>query len=322
MLVEVSLTLLREQGFQVTELILALSVGLVPGFLVFLRRRYDRWLIGTDGTVLAAIHLPASDVPARQNELAATQLPTSDVPASQNELAAWRRHAFYVKTGRAWAFALFVAALGMLSYLWLGPPYRTPFLDALSVAGMTVLLLVWGRGGFTLWQLLRFLREVEKCEFNPPFFRIPHPATDALLRYYSALALGVDTGYGLLAVALVCGPYPLRWPTIIILSILAAYPIVVTIWSVLQIHGLIRRAKQHHLDEANGLVKSAFDAARRPPITVPKLKALQRAMATQEVIQAVPDWPFSARAALALGVAAMTVLTQAGAFWLFLRGGK
>lgn len=296
---ELLVTILHENDYPICQAILALSLGLVPGFLVFLRRRYDRWLVGSNGMALDPIQ------------------PPDGFKSRKKWLAMWRRHIFHMETRTAWGFAILVAALGMASYVWLRPQYRSPLFDALTVAGMTVLLLIWGKGGFTLWQLLRFLREVEKCDFEPPFFRIPHPATDALLRYYAALALGVDTGYGLLAVALICGPDPLHPAAIFWLSILASYPIVVTIWSILQIHALLRRAKQQHLEAANALVKGALKATGRTPLTMTKLEAVSKAMKTQATIQAVSDWPFSARTALSLTVAVISVLTQAAAFWIF-----
>ena len=298
-------TFFRDNDFQIGQLIFALALGIVPMWLVFLRRTFDRVLVGDDDKALAPLLRPTFEDYG---------LPEQGIGIW---LGIWRRHAFFLATPRARGFVVLVEVAGIASYLYLGPPYKSPIIDALSLVGLAFLLGICGRAAFTMGQLLRLLAEIGDCDFRPPFFRLPHPATDALLGYYSSLALVTVVGYALLTEALIQGPYPHRWITLGWLSTLALYPIVVTVWSVIQIRALLRRAKQHHLDAANQLVTKALEVAQTRSSS-DDLEALNKAMTAQATVQALSEWPFSVRSGLAFAAALIALVTQAAAAWIVL----
>ena len=297
--------LFHDSDYQITQLIFALALGIVPAWLLFLQHKFDQALVGRDRKALRPIRPPI----AQRDDL------------SDEAIGIWlrmrRESIFFLKGSNAWCFVFLIEVAGIASYLYLGPPYRSPIINTLSVVGLAFLLAICAWAAFTMWQLLRLLWVIGGCDFKPPLLRLPHPATDTLFSYYSSLALAAVVGYALFAIALMQGPYPHGLITLGWLSALSLYPIVAAAGSVIQIHSLLRRAKQHQLDEVNKFV-TAVAGASRAGFPSTDLDALNKAMSAQETVQALPEWPLSARSVLTLAAALVALLTQMIALWLAL----
>ena len=301
---EAVVALLKDNDFRATQAVFALGLGLGPATLIYLAHTFESTL-GGDGTdSLASVLWP----PGGEGHAG---------EAFDTWRWRWQRYTFGLRTGKAKIMVLLITAAGVATLVYSGLPFHSPVLNVACLILFTALLLLCGRAAFTFLQLLRFLTDIGRRDVYAPFFRLPHPAISALLRYYSWLALMTVAGYVVLVVAVWTGPYGPSLLMLLWLSVLAAYPIAMVCWSVIQIHRLMQRAKQHHLDDASRLVAEALTGAQISG-SLKRVGALREAMTVQERLQQVSDWPFSAASGTAFAASVATVLGQIWAFWIAL----
>jgi hypothetical protein len=296
---ESALAALGDRDYPVTQAIFAIGLGVGPALLILLSHSFDSTLGGEGTDSLACVLWPAGD--DRDAEDARR--------AFGDWLAMWQRHIFGLQTKKAWATVVGVEILGMSTLLASGLPFRSALANGGCIVLFAALLWLAGQAAFTFAQLLRFLTDIGSREVYVPFSRIPHPALSALLRYYSGLALLTVVGYGVLAIAVWEGPYGLSVPMLAWVSVLAAFPIAMTTWSFMQTHALLRRAKQHHLDEANALVMTTLGRAKGTGLSA-DLEAVQKALAVQDSVQRLSEWPFAPSAAVAFAAALAAGIAQ------------
>jgi hypothetical protein len=297
---EATVAALGDHDFRATQAIFAMGLGIGPALLIFLSHTFDSTLVGEGTDSLGSVLWPSGD--ERDSSQADQEF--------GDWLAVWQRHIFGLQTRRARMIVLFVEMAGLGTLVWSGLPFRSPILNAGCLVLFGALLWLCGQAAFTFAQLLRLLTDIGCREVYVPFSRIPHPAVSALQRYFSWLALLTVLGYIVLAVAVGEGPYGLSGPMIAWLSILAVFPIAATAWSFIQIHALLRRAKQHHLDEANTLVVATLRSALKTG-HASDLEAVQKALAVQESIQRLSEWPFALSSTLAFAAALAAAAAQA-----------
>lgn len=301
---EVTVSAFGDRDFRITQAIFAIGLGIGPALLIFLSHTFDSTLAGEGTNSLASVLWRFED--------------EGDQGLGQKEfadwLAMWQRHIFGLQTRRARVSVLFVEVAGLGTLLWSGLPFESPLLNAGCLVLFAALLWLCGHAAFTFAQLLRLLSDIGCREVYVPFSRIPHPALSALQRYYSWLALLTVLGYVVLALAISEGPYGLSVAMISWLSVLAFFPIAGTTWSFVQIHALLRRAKQHHLDEANALVVASLRTAKKTG-RASDLEAVQKALAVQDDIRRLSEWPFALSSTLAFAAALSAVAAQATIAW-------
>jgi hypothetical protein len=298
---------LGDRDFRVTQAIFAMGLGLGPALLIYLAHDFVSTLGGVGTDSLSSVLWPSG----------ADGDATGHQEAFDRWLERWRRHIFGLKSRRAKSIVVLVEIAGLLTLFWSGLEYRTLFLNAACVVLFAMLLWLAGQAAFTFAQLLRLLSDIGSREVYVPFYRLPHPAISSLLRYYSWLALATVAGYVLLATAIWAGPYGLSPVMLIWLTVLAAYPVAMTTWSITNVHAMLRRAKQHHLDSVNQLVLKSLDVAERGG-SVSDLEALRKAIALQESTRHLSEWPFSWSAGVALVASLGAAGAQAAALWVAL----
>jgi hypothetical protein len=289
---EATVSAFGDRDFRVTQAVFAIGLGLGPALLIFLSHAFGSTL-GGDGTdSLASVLWPQVDGHDAEGAH----------KAFGDWLAMWQRHIFGLQTRTAWAAVFGVELAGLATLLGSGLPFQSPLLNVACFVLYAALLWLCGQAAFTFVQLLRLLTDMGSREVYVPFSRIPHPAVSALQRYYSGVAFLTVLGYVLLVGAVWEGPYGLSLAMIAWLSILAAFPIAATTWSFLQIHALLDRAKQHHLDDANELVVAAMRAAQTTG-TASDLEAVHKALEVQDRVQRLSEWPFALSSTLAFAAA-------------------
>jgi len=294
---EAALTALDDRDFRTTQAIFAIGIGVGPALLIFLSHWFDSTLRGDGTDSLASVLWHPCDGHAQTHK-----------EAFENWLSRWQRHTFGLKTRRARLIVCCVEAAGIATLAWSGLPFQSPIANAGCVVQYALLLWFSGQAAFTMVQLLRLLTALGSRQVHVPFSRLPHPAFSALSRYYSWLALLNVLGYGALAVALWQGPYGLSVPMLVWLTVLAVLPVTMTTWSFVQIHTLLRRAKQHHLDEANALVVTAMNTAGTGRAA--DLEAVQNALAIQTHVQGLSEWPFGLSSTVAFAASLVPAVTQ------------
>jgi hypothetical protein len=297
---EATIAALGDRDFQLTQAIFALGLGVGPALLIFLSHAFSSTLGGEGTDSLASVLWPSGD--AHDSDHARQ--------AFGDWLSKRQGHIFGLQTPRAKAIVVGIEAGGIATLIWSGPPFHSPLLNVGCVVLFSALLWFCGQAAFTFAQLLRLLTDIGSREVYVPFSRLPHPALSGLQRYYSGLALLTVLGYIALVAAVWDGPYGLSVQMIGWLTVLAFFPVAMTTWSFLQIHALLRRAKQHHLDQANGLVIATLGSAQGSGQAL-DLEAVQKALAVQESIQRLPEWPVTLSSTLAFAAALATGTAQA-----------
>jgi hypothetical protein len=287
-----------ENEYLASQAAFTVGASLITVALVLFSHAFDGWLDGP----------------------AAQYIPILLDSRSNTHEGAGRRPELFHRRFNGWRFRIFgigdknalilvvglVVVAGLTTVVLSGLPFRALWLNAVALLLFAGVLAIGGHAAFVVIQLLRMLTELGSVSISVPFGRIPHPTLDALLRYVAWAAVCTLVGYGVLLAAVVGGPYGLSVPMASWLTALLLFPLAMVGWSALQVHRLLRRLKDLHLDTANGLVQRALTGARsRPGAT--ELEAVERALALQKSVQHVPTWPFVPSAA----VAAIAVLTSA-----------
>lgn len=262
---EIIIRYFAEQYMLITRLIFAACVGIFPIIIIVLSHTFRPTMVGLSSVVWN-----------NSSEF--------DIWCSKKEAVI-----FSVKTKRSKLInAIFVIG-GIATIMVLGWPLKNPVANLLGLLGFIYILRICSLGGVALTELILTLYEIRKMDVHVPFFRLPHPAFIQMQNYYSSTALFITGSYVLLVLAIWQSPYGLTTIMLVWLAILSFYPFGLFAWSTFQIHQLIQKVKQEHLDLANGRVQSALKKAVEKDDSK-AYEQLEKAMGLQAQVQKLPEW--------------------------------
>jgi MFS family permease len=212
------------------------------------------------------------------------------------------------------AAAVIVGTLcaGVGTVLVLGLPLHSDLSNGIALVAFVMLVGVMGQWAYVVIALLVALWELGRLEPRMPFYALPHPAFESLMRYYSLIALWVSAGYSAIALGVVLGPYGLSGPMLAWLSIVSVFPAGLFAWSFVQVHGLMQRTKAEYLRFTADLTQHAVAQLTDRP-TAGKLGALHEAMSIHFMAQSLPEWPVALLPAMTLLIALATAIVQVAA---------
>lgn len=304
---EAMLRVLGGRDFLVTQLVFCIGLAGAPTVMTYVSRSFWPTLHTTpDGSSEGLAVLLWVD-PGGQSLL--------DEPR-RSDFESWcvetHRRVFSLATARARIVVAATAVAGMATVALAGLPFQNGLVNIGSAALFIVLLAMSGHAASVIIGLLVTLTELARRQVRVPFFRLPHPAFSALLHYYSTVAVLVSGAYVVLAIGIWEGPYGFSLPMMLWLTVLAAFPLMTSTWSVVEVHKLLQRTKQIHLDAASAMVRRALAAAQTTG-GASDLEALHQAMTVQSMVQDLREWPVPLSATLTFAAALGTAALQGGA---------
>ncbi|HNN14800.1 MAG TPA: hypothetical protein PKL78_14660 [Anaerolineales bacterium] len=202
-----------------------------------------------------------------------------------------------------------VVFAGVVTILIIGLPLRDLTASLLGLGGFVIVMSICGMGGFVLIELLITLVDLVRRDMHVPFFLLPHPAFTRLQNYYSLSAVFVTGSYVLLVVAVWQGPYGLTLGMLVWLAILSFYPFSMFIWSTFQIHTLMQKAKQVHIETANSRVQAALKRTMERNDTK-DYEQLEKAMNIQIQVQKISEWPIAVSGTVTFLVTIVPAIVQ------------
>lgn len=223
---------------------------------------------------------------------------------SENE---WR--IFSLKTKRTKLINTTVIIVGVATILAVGLPFQNMIANLMGLVGFVEVLAICGCGGSVLIELLLTLVDLTQKDVHVPFFLLPHPAFMRLQNYYSLLAIFVTSSYILLVVAVWQGPYGLTFGMLVWLAILSFYPLSTFIWSTFQIHKLMQKAKQDHIEIANSRVLDTLQKIIERDENK-DYERLEKAMSIQSQVQKLSEWPIAVSGTITFLVTITTATVQ------------
>lgn len=280
---------LRERDYPVMHLVFSAGLGIGPAILIFLAHDLASALGCGGGDGLAGVLVPPS-IGGRT---------PSDQPVFSSWMADKQLHIFGVRTKKAAFFVFGIWVAGVATLFVSGAPVRYPPVAVAGVVLFGVLMALGAHAALTFLQLFRLLTDLGRCDVASGFSASRDIAFGALLGFYARLALMSMGGYAILALAIGQGPYGYSPWMVAWLTGLALIPLSISSWSFVQLHAVLRRAKQNDLMKADGLVEQAFDAANLASSSG-DLQALSRALKVQARVQRSPEWPFDLGAVITL----------------------
>ncbi len=172
---------------------------------------------------------------------------------------------------------------------------------------ITPVLFLCSHGCYILFALLANLYFVVRIPAKVPFLMLPHPAISELQSYFSKTAIAISLLYILLALAFY-ETFQLQPVGVIWLSILGMYPSSLFVWSIIQIHELLRGIKQKQYQE----IGAEIDKTLKVVLSNNKINdvnRLDKLIDIQKKIQSMPEWSINFQSIFTF---TFTFLTAAG----------
>ncbi len=282
---ELSITLTKDQHYWAIQVLFALGVGFLPVAYILFSHQFQK--------VMKAISRTFWD--------------DNDV------FNAWLKkrcnRIFTLSTWQSIVFTFMIVILGIITVLFLGLPFSSSVLKALSLIGFSWVLFICGHGAYICVDLLFTLYEVAHKKPSIPFFRMEHPAIAKLQNLYYFVALTITLGYISLTITIWQSPYGLVFLLQIWLTILSLYPLSIFFWTFFQTHHLLKNIKLSHLEIINDEVIKALSQVQKKK-GLQDAEYLEKMMSIQGKVQSTKEWPLAGQDTITFLITFITVIVQ------------
>ena len=184
----------------------------------------------------------------------------------------------------------------MLSFtatiLWLGVPYNTiiPNLDfilSLQLFIITSAHMIYGEV-----ELLKALKEIVRSPLKAPFYLSKHPAIMLLAKFYSQASFYALIIVCILALCVWYNPYSLTPMLVFWWLFTSTLPVMLFMWTFIQLHALMVRIKRESLKIINKQIQDSLQEIQDKS-TPEEADKLAKFMSMQDMVEKMPEWPFS-----------------------------
>ena len=170
------------------------------------------------------------------------------------------------------------------------------------------ILFLCSHGTYILFALLAELFRTVRRPAKIPFLMLPHPSIIDLQNFFSNGALVFTILFILLTIAFY-DAFQTNIVGIIWLSIISLYPLSLFLWSILQVHVLMKKIKEEQYrnisEEVEDVIATVYNTNEKR--TVPRLEVLKEA---QNKVKELPVWPINLRGVFTLIVTLLLPLSQ------------
>jgi hypothetical protein len=211
------------------------------------------------------------------------------------------------KQSKITSYGILIAVI--LTILFLGLPLKNQTLGIIALIGFTPTVFILGQSAYVCAELFFTLAELAKRPVQVPFFKLPHPTINGLYSDYSLLAILLTVGYALLFWAAWDSPYGLSVAILVWLIILAIYPVAMFFWSIVQVHILMQRIKQSHLEIINQQIQYELQKITDSQ-EASAYDQLTKAIDIQNKVQNLPEWPISLSGTITFFITTATAVIQ------------
>jgi len=231
---ELVLALTGEPCFPVTAGVFGLLLGVLPTWFVWLQTAFE--------TTISQF----ADI----------------VSTPEGDLETWKRHQvaslFTFSTPLSRVVPLVVVAGGVASVLILGIPFQSALLDTGAVIAFVPILVLCGHAAFILARLTAAVWSLMNLPPDIPFYWQRHPAVAGFRKFLLQVALTGTAWYGFLVLAIWRGPYGIPPSLQVWLYVIALYPMVWVLVSLVGIRRFMSTAQIASVSAVNVLVQQAL----------------------------------------------------------------
>lgn len=230
-----------------------------------------------------------------------------------SEFEKWRNdryvHIFTLKSKQSKITCLGLVIAVVVTILVLGLPLKNTTLGIIALVGFTPTVFILAQSAYVCAELIFTLTELAKRKPNVPFFKLPHPSLTGLYSEYALLSVLLSIGYALLFWAAWDSPYGLSTIILIWLSILACYPVATFLWAITQVHVLMQKVKQSHLEIINHQIQVALQKINETQESA-AYDQLTKAIEIQNKVQSLPEFPISISGTVTFFITSATAIIQ------------
>lgn len=177
----------------------------------------------------------------------------------------------------------------MVSY---GLPFHNTILNVTAVVSLIPLLIICGFGAYMLVHLMYVLSCIVKYPTNTPFYMTKHPRILELSSFFAKSSLYILACYAWLTFTIWLSPYKLEGIVLISIVIIGFCPLAMFLGSFFQIHSLLSRIKQKHIQTINEQIQIALVELKQKP-SAENAELVSKLMAIQKNIEGLNDFPIA-----------------------------
>lgn len=170
------------------------------------------------------------------------------------------------------------------------------------------ILFLCSHGTYILYALLSNLHAVARRPAKVPFFMLPHPAISELQNYFSKGAIAITVLYILLVIAFY-EAFQTNLIGLVWLSILGLYPLSMFIWSLLQVHVLMKMIKRNQYEAISEEVDKALSKSISSK-NLDSINRLEKLMGIQMKVKSMSEWPINTEGILTFSFTLLTATAQ------------
>ncbi len=230
-----------------------------------------------------------------------------------SEFERWRNsryiHIFTLKSRQSKITCVGLVIAVVITILVLGLPLKNTTLGIFALIGFMPSVFILAKSAYVCAELIFTLTELARRKPNIPFFQLPHPSLTGLYSEYALLSVLLSIGYALLFWAAWDSPYGLSTVILIWLSILACYPVATFLWAITQVHVLMQKVKQSHLEIINLQIQVALQKINETQETA-AYDQLTKAIEIQNKVQNLPEWPISISGTITFFITSAAAIIQ------------
>jgi len=189
-------------------------------------------------------------------------------------------------------FLLIIILSFTATVLWLGVPYHSTIPNVVFILSLQPFLITGAHKVYGVWELLKTLKEIVNCPLKTPFYLSRHPAVMLLANFYSRASVYALIIVFLLALCVWFNPYGLTPALIGWWLFTSTLPVMLFIWSFIQLHTLMQRIKQENVKIINNQIQDSLQALQDKP-TKDGAERLAIFMSIQNMAEKMSEWPFS-----------------------------
>jgi hypothetical protein len=187
---------------------------------------------------------------------------------------------------------LLVFIIGEFVIVYVGLPYDSTISNIAYLISVQVMIFVGSHALYALLGMLYTLYEITDFPLKVPFYANRHRSILCLSNAYNIGAFLTLVDYIWLLTMVYLAPWlRLDYVPLVALSIVGFYPLAMFLVSFFQIHAILKKIKQNHIDMINQQIEVCYRKLESRP-SKDRLEELQKLMDIQEKVEKRPDWPF------------------------------
>ncbi len=201
------------------------------------------------------------------------------------------------------------AILVLITIINLGMPLENIWANVIILFEV-MLLIIPAFHGFSIFiKLIPFFGNIQKLNIEIPFFHLPNKYINRIENYWWLMTFLITAFYFIFALFVTNSPYWFRIELFLWLSLIGIIPLSLFIWSLFQIHLIIKEVKYNHLGIINSLIQDSLKCAQKDQ-NKDNIEKLDKLIEVQKKVSDIREWNLSIESFLTFSVALLTLISQ------------